>query len=128
MNITQKLNKNIQEKEETKEIEKNVDLKTLKENLNAKLVLEYAVAHYKLDITNYKLTPDNKIDNLNNKQKPKNIIDFFQKELNLSTKEAIEICNLIYQNQEKLELNHEFESDLSDKKTVTKPLKKGRKL
>ena len=104
---TQKLNQNIEEKEETKEIEKNIDIKTLKEKLNAKLVLDYAVAHYKLDITNYKLTPDNKIDNLNNKQKPKNIIDFFQKELNLSTKEAIEICNIIYENHENQESNNE---------------------
>ena len=89
---------NLKEELENKELNKSIDLKELKENLDAKLVLEYAKENFKLDISNFKITNDNKIDNLKNKQKPKNVIDFLQKELNLSTKEAIWICKEIYKN------------------------------
>jgi len=38
----------------------------------------------------YEITEENKINTLHNRQKPKSIIDFLQKELNFSSKEAIE--------------------------------------
>ena len=60
-------------------------------------MLQYAVENYKLDINKYEITRDNRIDNIKNKQKPKNVIDFLQKELNLSSGESIEICTKIYE-------------------------------
>lgn len=89
---------NLKEELENKELNKTTDLKELKENIDAKLLLEYAKENFKLDISNFIITSDNKIDNLKNKQKPKNVIDFLQKELNLSTKEAIGVCEEIYEN------------------------------
>ena len=71
--------------------------KELKEKLNANLVIKYAIQNYKLDRNKFEITHDNKIDNLKNNQKPKNIIDFLKKELNLTTKESIEICVEIYE-------------------------------
>lgn len=99
MTFTQNLNKKIEDKE--LENQSNLDFKTLKEKLDAKLVLEYAAKNFKLDMNNYKLTSDNKIDNILNTQKRKNVIDFLQKELNLTTKESFEICKNIYKMQEK---------------------------
>ena len=64
------------------------------------VALEYAKENFKLDISNFIITEDNKIDNLKNKQKPKNVIDFLQRELNLSTKEAIGVCVGIYEDKE----------------------------
>ena len=69
----------------------------LKEKLDVNFLLEYVKENYKLDISNFSITDDNKIDNSKNKQKPKNIIDFLKKELNLTTKESIEICMEIYE-------------------------------
>ena len=80
-----------------KELLKTINISELKEKLNANLVLKYAVENYKLDINKYEITRDNRIDNIKNKQKPKNVIDFIQKELNLSTRESIEICTKIYE-------------------------------
>lgn len=42
-------------------------------------MLEYAQKIYKIDISKFEITEDNKINDLTNKQKPKNIIDFIQK-------------------------------------------------
>ncbi len=83
---------------QNEELNSKINLQELKEKLDAKLVLEYAKENFKLDISNFIITEDNKIDNLKNKQKPKNVIDFLQKELNLSTKEAIWVCEEIYEN------------------------------
>ena len=80
------------------ELNKTVNLQELKEKLDANWVLEYAVKNFKLDAKNFNITVDNKINNLSNSQKPKNIIDFLQKELNLTTKESIDICQKIYKN------------------------------
>lgn len=79
-----------------KELAKQLPLTELKQMLAAKSVLSYAVKYYKLDPNKYKITEDNKINNLYNKQKPKNVIDFLQKELNFSSKEAIETCQTLY--------------------------------
>lgn len=81
---------------QNEELNSKINLQELKEKLDANLILEYAKENFKLDISNFIITADNKIDNLKNKQKPKNVIDFLQRELNLSTKEAIEICVEIY--------------------------------
>jgi hypothetical protein len=97
---TQKINEDLKEKEFQIQSKNDIDIKTLKEKLDPTLVLEYAVIHFKLDAKNFDLTSDNKIDNLLNAQKPKNVIDFLQKELNLTTKESIEICKSIYEKQE----------------------------
>lgn len=77
-----------------------VNLQELKEKLDANLVLEYAARNFKLDANNFNVTADNKIDNLSNSQKPKNVIDFLQRELNLTTKEAIGVCQKIYENSD----------------------------
>ena len=79
-----------------KALAKQLPLTELKTMLSAKSLLAYAVKHYKLDPNKYQITPGNKINNLTNRQKPKNIIDFLQKELNFSSKEAIETCQSLY--------------------------------
>lgn len=80
-------------------IDDTVPLATIKSELSAAAVLQYAAEQYKLSTANYELTDDNKINNLNNKQKPKNVIDFMQKELNLSGHESIEICRDLFKQQ-----------------------------
>lgn len=85
---------------QNEELNSKTNLQELKEKLDANLVLEYAKKNFKLDINNFSITADNKIDNLKNKQKPKNVIDFLQRELNLSTKEAIRVCVGIYEDKE----------------------------
>lgn len=80
-----------------KELSHKVNLSEIKEKLDANIVLEFAVQKYKLDRNKYVITVDNKINNINNMQKPKNVIDFLQRELNLSTKESIEISTKIYE-------------------------------
>ena len=121
------------EKQYKKEANTNQDLQKIKTDLNAKVILDYAVKKYKLDIKNFNITDDNKIDSLNNKAKPKNIIDFLQKEANLSTKEAIEICQDLYKKDENRNTHSkgvEKESELSNEDLVnnSKVLKKNRRL
>lgn len=92
---------------QNEELNSKINLQELKEKLDAKLVLEYAKENFKLDISNFIITEDNKIDNLKNKQKPKNVIDFLQRELNLSTKEAIGVCVGIYEKQMMMNIKKE---------------------
>lgn len=99
-----------QEKREAKEL----PLSELKQMLEAKRVLYHAVQKYKLDPRNYEITTDNKINNISNRQKPKNVIDFLQKEISLSSKEAILECQILYKNQP-LDLS----SDTANKKEHT---------
>ncbi len=87
------------EEQENEKINNNISLTMLKQNLKASNVLAYAVEKYKLNANDFKLTDDNKINNINNRQKPKNIIDFLQKEINLSSREAINICQDLYKYQ-----------------------------
>ena len=84
---TQYLAKENQEKKK-----KNEALKALKSRLSAQRVLSYAIKVYELDGLLYEVANDNKIKSLLSRAKPKNIIDFLQKELNLSSKEAIGLC------------------------------------
>ncbi len=129
----QNYKKDFVEKQYKKEANTNQDLQKIKTDLNAKVILDYAVKKYKLDIKNFNITDDNKIDSLNNKAKPKNIIDFLQKEANLSTKEAIEICQDLYKKDENRNTHSkgvEKESELSNEDLVnnSKVLKKNRRL
>jgi hypothetical protein len=84
---TQYLAKENQEKKK-----KNEALKALKSRLSAQRVLSYAIKVYELDGLLYEVANDNKIKSLLSRAKPKNIIDFLQKELSLSSKEAIGLC------------------------------------
>jgi len=86
------------ENKEKREAQKS-PLATLKKDLNAKKVLEYVMEKYRLKSSLYEIVGDNKINNLSNRQKPKNVIDFLQKEINLSTREAIDICTSLYKEQ-----------------------------
>ena len=85
--------------EQDKKVINSTNLDVLKRELNAQSVLDYAIKHYKLNTHNYRLTEDNKINNIQNRQKPKNIIDFFCHELNIQANVAINICNNLYKQQ-----------------------------
>lgn len=80
-------------------------LKEIKNNININKVLEYAQKHYKININDYELAQDNKINNKTNKQKPKSVLDFFNKELGLTISESLIILNNIYKEQLKEQQN-----------------------
>lgn len=88
-----------QQKQEQTKADNDISLQMLKQNLQAQRVLDYAVEHYKLNKDDYELTEDNKINNKTNRQKPKNVIDFLQKEVNIKTSEAIDITKELYKQQ-----------------------------
>jgi len=90
---------NEQEKEAQQKSEKDISIKQLKESLKASEVLQYAINKYDLKAEDYELTIDNKINNKTNRQKPKNVIDFLQKELHITTSESIAICKELYSKQ-----------------------------
>lgn len=96
---TQTYKKEAEQKQEQTKADNDISLTMLKQNLSAQRVLDYAVEKYKLNPNDYTITEDNKINNLNNKQKPKNVIDFLQKELNIKTSEAIDISKELYRKQ-----------------------------
>lgn len=87
------------DEKKTEKLAEKIDLSAIKTQLDAATVLHYAINKYKLNAANYEITADNKINNLSNKQKPKNVIDFLQKEINLTGKESIEICEELFKNQ-----------------------------
>lgn len=74
------------------EYEKVNDINFLKENLNAKLVLEFAKQKYNINLDEFEVVDGNKINNKTNRQKPKSIIDFFTKEIGIPIGEATQIC------------------------------------
>jgi hypothetical protein len=86
------------EAKEKAEQEAKPDIKLLKSTLRAEVVLEYAVKQYGIDAEEYEII-DNKINNKSNRQKPKNVIDFLQKEIRLSTGEAITQCQELFKKQ-----------------------------
>jgi len=88
-----------QDQEAKQEAEKSIDVKLLKTALKVETVLAYAKERYGIDTADYEITDDNKINNKNNKQKPKNVIDFLQKEIGLTTKEAIAQCQELMRDQ-----------------------------
>lgn len=83
------------------ESEKVHDLKFLKENLSAQIVLDFAIKKYNINLDEFEVVADNKINNKTNRQKPKSIIDFFTKEIGISIKETTEICNNLMTKQPK---------------------------
>lgn len=83
------------------ESEKVYDLKFLKENLSAQIVLDFAIKKYNINLDEFEVVDDNKINNKTNRQKPKSIIDFFTKEIGISIKETTEICNDLMTKQPK---------------------------
>ncbi|WP_323590829.1 hypothetical protein [Aliarcobacter butzleri] len=83
------------------ESEKVYDLKFLKENLSAQIVLDFAIKKYNINLDEFEVVDDNKINNKTNRQKPKSIIDFFTKEIGISMKETTEICNDLMTKQPK---------------------------
>ena len=110
------LQKEIKEKREAEE--KKVSLSSLKNDIDLSQVLEYARDKFYLDLEPYQIEGQ-KINNIKNRQKPKNAIDFFQKECNLSTSEAISICENIYQDQ----IQDEYFEIEMQKKTAEENLK-----
>ncbi|MFY9071774.1 LPD7 domain-containing protein [Aliarcobacter butzleri] len=83
------------------EVEKVHDIQFLKDNLPAQIVLEYSSKKYNINLDEFEVVDGNKINNKNNRQKPKTIIDFFSKEIGISVKEATEICNDLMAKQPK---------------------------
>lgn len=83
------------------EAEKVHDIQFLKENLKAQVVLDFALKKYNINIDEFEIIDGNKINNKNNRQKPKSVIDFFTKEIGISVKEATEICNDLMAKQPK---------------------------
>lgn len=59
-------------------------------NVDARLVIN-ALSHIDIDITQYEVTKDNKINNLTNNQKPKSVLDFLQKEHGISYADSVDI-------------------------------------
>ena len=80
------------------DINTKVSLQKIKEDLKAEIILNYARDYYKIDISKFEITKDNKINDKTNKQKPKNIIDFIQVQAKLTSKEAIDIVENLYEN------------------------------
>lgn len=100
------------DKAKTIKIDNDVSLTMLKEQLDAQSVLDYAITHYKVNSSDYEII-DNKINNLNNKQKPKNVIDFLQNEVNLQTSESIAILRELYREQPlKIEITKTKEEEI----------------
>jgi hypothetical protein len=64
--------------------------------LSSKIVLDFATEKYKLFAEEYELVDENKINNLRNRQKPKNVIDFLCTEVNLPVKLAIQTVKELY--------------------------------
>jgi len=87
-------------KEESQKAQNDISIKNLKLTLKAQTVLDYAVQKYKIDTSKYEITNNNKINNKDNRQTPKNVIDFFQREFHSTTKESINICKELYTKQE----------------------------
>lgn len=74
-------------------------LNDIKKNIDTRKVLKYAQEHYKINIFDYEITQDNKINNKTNKQKPKSVIDFLNKDIGLTLKDSINVLNNIYEEQ-----------------------------
>lgn len=83
------------------EVEKVHDIQFLKDNLPAQIVLGYSSKKYNINLDEFEVVDGNKINNKNNRQKPKTIIDFFSKEIGISLKETMDICNDLMAKQPK---------------------------
>jgi len=85
------------EMREEKKLDKE-KIKEIKEQLDPKAVLDYAVKYYKIDPSVYEIV-GNKIKNITKRQKPKNVIDFLAKEVALSIKESFNVADELYEKQ-----------------------------
>jgi len=115
---TQTYKRKAEQKQEQTKADNDISLSMLKQNLSAQRVLDYAVDRYKLNRDDYTITDDNKINNINNRQKPKNAIDFLQKEVNIKISEAIDITKELYK-QQPLNINTQQE----EREVNTMPMK-----
>jgi hypothetical protein len=99
------------------EVEKVNNLKFLKENLPAQVVLDFAKQKYNINLDEFEVVDGNKINNKTNRQKGKSIIDFFTKEIGISIKEATEICDDLMAKQPKKEkeITQKTENDYKSK-------------
>jgi hypothetical protein len=96
------------------ENEKVNDIEFIKKHLPSKVVLEFAKQKYNINFDEFEAVEDNKINNKTNRQKPKNVIDFFTKEIGISLKEAIEISNELLKDIEIIDLDTHIENILEN--------------
>jgi hypothetical protein len=100
------------------EVEKVNNLKFLKENLPAQVILEYSLRKYNINMDEFEVADGNKIKNkIKTRQKPKSIIDFFTKEIGISINEATEICDdlMVKQPKKEKEIIQKTENDYKSK-------------
>lgn len=76
---------------------------TLKNSLDAQLVIDYAREKYGLMSEHFTVTNDNKIKDNRSKAKPRNVIDFLTKTCNVSISEAMPELHELYQQQQRKE-------------------------
>lgn len=79
------------------------EIAALKENLDARAVINLAVTKYNLIGSHFTVTDDNKISDDRTKAKPKSVIDFITKTCNVSFKEALPILQDLYDQQKEIE-------------------------
>ena len=97
------------------EAEKLNDINFLKENLEAKIVLDFAKQKYNINLDEFEVVDGNKINNKINRQKPKSIIDFFTKEIGISIGETTDICkDLISKQPIKCSSDLEYEEKIEE--------------
>lgn len=99
------------------EAEKVNDLKFLKETLPAQVVLDFAKVKYNINLDEFEVLDGNRINNKTTRKKGKSVIDFFTKEIGISIKEAIDICNYLMAKQPKKEkeITQKTENDYKSK-------------
>ena len=137
--VTQQLKREANDKQERYKADKDISLTLLKQTLEAQRVLEYARDKYKINVDDYEIV-NNKINILRNKkEKPKNIIDFLQKEIHIQASEAIAICKELYKeqpttmrvnspNHQQQQNNKQGDNDVKKRKTTNIKRKRNREL
>lgn len=88
------------------ENEKSNDIDFIKNNLSAKAVLEFSKQKYNINLDEFEVSDDNKINNKTNRQKTRSVIDFFTKEIGIPLKEAIKISNELIKNNHIVEISN----------------------
>jgi len=79
------------------------DIAALKENLDARAVIDVAINKYGLIGRHFTVTDDNKISDDRSKAKPKNVIDFMTKTCNVSFKAVLPMLQDQYEQQKDIE-------------------------
>jgi len=93
-------------------------IQSIKDKLNANILLKYAEHKYNILISDFEITNDNKINDKRNKQKPKNVIDFMTKTCNISFKEVLPELHKLYIEQEKKENTAKMKIGISNDKSL----------